>query len=106
MGRDRKIVHVKANDDVPYKFISFEYDPRGASVCFPVRDREDIIIITLSSLEERVIKEELALLNHNGGGSENIHITLAGQVRSRGREIPNASEYGPSSRWEQVGGER
>lgn len=104
MGRDRKIVHIKANDAVAYRFISFEQLPSGVSFCFPVKGRDDIVVVTLMSLTEENIKAELATLN--GCEPENIRIMFGApsvKVRLRRGGIPNSSEYSDGSfSWEEL----
>jgi hypothetical protein len=88
---------------VDFRFISVEQgDCRfGTSICFPVRDREDIIILTTRKTDERRIRQLLAEFNHGDHYHERldeIEIVVGEPVRARRGGIPDSREYSRSRR--------
>ncbi len=81
----RKIVHIEAwTEGAQFRFVSIERQ-EGAigSICFPVRDRDDIIVLTTEITTEQEIKSILASVNHGdhyGDDLDEIEIVVVGTV--------------------------
>ena len=92
----RNIVHVEAITPRlgTYRFISFEYSPRGLCVlgvrCAP----DDALHLEVRKTDEKEIKLLLAQFNHHDEDHlEEIEIVVGEPVRGRRGGIPDSSEY-------------
>lgn len=78
MGSDRKIVHLRCDEErCSYRYISFEQVRGETHVIMAKNDHlGDVIHFGIPSLDERSIKMELALTNHDQDDDDKIEIEL------------------------------
>lgn len=103
----RKIVHIEAlNTDATFRFVCIERRENTStfgSICFPVRNREDIIILSSRKTDERAIKSLLASYNHGDHYYDfldeiEIEVISFPPVRKSKHEIPHSSRFRSSRR--------
>ncbi len=93
-----KRVHIEAlTPGIQFRFVEIDRRPDATgSICFPVREREDIIILTSRKTDEESIKSLLASFNHGDHYDERldeIEIIVGDLVRGRSGGIPDSREY-------------
>ena len=97
MGRDRKIVHLKASVQYAYaRFVCFEQLIAGTSISCEMTSHGARYFITMRSLDEESIKVLLAKINSCAPEQIEIDLHADAMVGSRDDSLPRRGELGSS----------